>query len=112
MNLEKVNNLLIVRLSSLGDILLTTPKTKEFPQSSIEKKVHNLVELFADNLPLPNDRIRLAFGLYKYLSGEGDPPEVLVASLKLKIEGITKADLAKKIDEELIKINKEPEDLA
>ena len=65
---------------------LPPPKTKEFPQSSIEKQVHNLVELLAKQLPIPNDRIRLAFGLYKYLSGEGDQPEVLVASLKLRIE--------------------------
>ena len=91
---------------------LPPPKTKEFPKSSIEKKVHNLVELFSEQLPLPNDRIRLAFGLYKFLSGEGDPPEVLVASSKLKIEGITEDELAKKIDEELKKINKEPEEPA
>ena len=30
---------------------LPPPKTKEFPQSSIEKKVHNLVELFAEQIP-------------------------------------------------------------
>ena len=89
---------------------LPPPKTKEFPQSSIEKKVHNLVELFTEQLPIPNDRVRLAFGLYKYLSGEGDSPEVLVASLKLKIEGISHEDLAIKISEELKKISKEPED--
>jgi hypothetical protein len=91
---------------------LPPAKTKEFPQSSIEKKVYNLVELFSDHIPIPNDRIRLAFGLYKLLSGEGDPPEVLVASLKLKIKGITSVDLAKKIDEELKKLNKESEDSA
>jgi stress response protein YsnF len=88
---------------------LPSAKTKEFPQSSIEKKVHNIVELFAEQLPIPNDRIRLAFGLYKFLSGEGDPPKVLVASSKLKIEGITTDDLAKKIDEQLKKITKESE---
>ncbi|UCH65462.1 MAG: hypothetical protein JSW63_12795 [Ignavibacterium sp.] len=91
---------------------LPPPKTKEFSQSSIEKKVHNLAELFSDQIPVPNDRIRLAFSLYKYLSGEGDSPEVLVASLKLKIEGITEEDLAKKIAEELDKINPEAEKTA
>jgi hypothetical protein len=91
---------------------LPPPKTKEFPQSSIEKKVYNLVELFAEQLPIPNDRIRLAFSLYKYLSGEGDPPEVLVASLKLQIEGISEDELAQKISEELKKITKEPEEPA
>lgn len=91
---------------------LPPPKTKEFPQSSIEKKVHNLVELFTEQLPIANDRIRLAFSLYKYISGEGDPPEVLVASLKLEIEGISEDDLAKKIAGELKKINTEPEEPA
>ena len=89
---------------------LPPPKTKEFPQSSLEKKVHNLVELFVKELPIPNDRIRLAFGLFKYLSGEGDPPEVLVASSKLNIEGITEDELAKKIAGELKKITTEPEE--
>jgi hypothetical protein len=91
---------------------LPPAKTKKFPQSSIEKKVHDLVELFEEQIPIPNDRIRLAFGLYKYLSGEGDPPEVLVASLKLKIEEITENGLAKKIAEELKKITPEPEEPA
>ena len=91
---------------------LPPPKTKEFPQSSVEKKVHNIVELFAEQLPIPNDRIRLAFGLYKYLSGEGDPPEVLVASSKLTIGGISQEDLANKIAKELKKIAKVPEEPA
>jgi hypothetical protein len=91
---------------------LPSPNTKEFPQSSLEKKVYNLVELFDEYLSIPNDRIRLAFGLYKFLSGEGDPPEVLVGSSKLKIVGITQDDLAKKIDEELKNITQEPEDPA
>ncbi|MEJ2196807.1 MAG: hypothetical protein P8X73_18380 [Ignavibacteriaceae bacterium] len=91
---------------------LPPPNTKEFPQSSIEKKVYNIVELFVAHLPITNDRNRLGFGLYKFLSGEGDPPEVLVRSAKLKIEGITLDDLAKKIDEELkiiAKDSKNPE---
>jgi len=89
---------------------LPSPNTKEFPESSIEKKVYNIVELFSEYLPITNDRIRLAFGLYKFLSGEGDPPEVLMKSLKLKIDEISSEDLAKKIGEELNKITKESED--
>jgi len=89
---------------------LPGPKTKEFPQSSIEKKVYSIVELFSEYLPLLNDRNRLAFGLYKLLAGEGDPPEILVRSSKLKIEGITPDDLAKRISEELKKITKDSEE--
>ena len=89
---------------------LPPPNTKEFPKSSTEKKVYNIVELFSEYLPIPNDRNRLAFGLYKFLSGEGDPPEVLVRSTKLKVEGITLDELAKNIKEELNKIDKVSED--
>ena len=88
---------------------LPGPNTKEFPKSSIEKKVYSIVELFSEHVPITNDRNRLAFGLYKFLSGEGDPPEVIVRSAKLKVEGITLDDLAKKIDEELKKITKDSE---
>ena len=91
---------------------LPSPKTKEFSQSSIEKKVYKIVELFSEHLPVTNDRNRLAFGLYKFLSGEGDPPEVLVRSSKLKLKGITYDELAKKISEELKKITKDSEDTA
>ena len=91
---------------------LPPPNTKEFPNSSTEKKVYNIVNLFSEHLPITNDRNRLAFGLYKYLSGEGDPPEVLVASSKLTIEGISQEDLANKIAEELKKIAKAPEEPA
>ena len=83
---------------------LPPPKTREFPESSQEKKSYNLVEQFAEYLPITNDRNRLGFGLYKYLEGEGDPPEVLLRSSKLKIEGITIDELAKKISAELEKL--------
>jgi hypothetical protein len=83
---------------------LTPPKTKEFPDSSVEKKVYNIVESFSIYLPIANDRNRLGFGLYKYTEGEGDPPEVLVKTSKLKLNGITTQELAKKISAELEKI--------
>lgn len=83
---------------------LPPPKTREFPESSQEKIAYNLVEQFAEYLPITNDRNRLGFGLYKYLEGEGDPPEVLLRSSKLKIEGITIDELAKKISSELEKL--------
>ncbi len=83
---------------------LPPPKTREFSESSQEKKAYNLVEQFAEYLPIANDRNRLGFGLYKYLEGEGDPPEVLLKSSKLNIEGITLDELAKKISAELEKL--------
>ncbi len=83
---------------------LPPPKTREFSESSQEKKAYNLVEQFAEYLPIANDRNRLGFGLYKYLEGEGDPPEVLLKSSKLNIEGITLDELAKKLSAELEKL--------
>lgn len=83
---------------------LPPPKTRKFSESSQEKKAYNLVEQFAEYLPIANDRNRLGFGLYKYLEGEGDPPEVLLRSSKLNIEGITLDELAKKISNELEKL--------
>ena len=83
---------------------LPPPKTREFSESSQEKKAYNLVEQFAEYLPIANDRNRLGFGLYKYLEGEGDPPEVLLRSSKLNIKGITLDELAKKISDELEKL--------
>jgi hypothetical protein len=80
---------------------LPPPNTREFSESSREKKVYNLVEQFAEFLPVTNDRNRLGFGIYKYLEGEGDPPAVLLRSSKLKIEGITIDKLAEKLSAEL-----------
>ncbi len=83
---------------------LPPPNTRKFPESSQEKKAYNLVEQFAEYLPIANDRNRLGFGLYKYLEGEGDPPVVLLKSSKLNIEGITIDELAKKLSAELEKL--------
>lgn len=83
---------------------LPPPKTMEFPQETIEKKVYNLVENLKEFIPVTNDRYRLAFSLLKYLKGEGDEPLISVKSNKLKLTGITESDLAKKIEEELNKI--------
>jgi hypothetical protein len=83
---------------------LPPPKTNEFPESSIEKKVYGLVEQFSEYLPVLNDRNRFGFALYKFMAGEGDPPDILVKSLKLKIKGITPETLAQKLNAEIEKI--------
>jgi len=80
---------------------LPPPNTRRFSESTQEKKAYNLVEQFAEYLPIANDRNRLGFGLYKYLEGEGDPPDVLLKSSKLKIEGITIDEFAKKLSAKL-----------
>jgi hypothetical protein len=83
---------------------LPPPNTREFSESSQEKKAYNLIDQFTEYLPIANDRNRLGFGLYKYLEGEGDPPEVLLKSSKLKIEGITLDEFAKMLSDELEKL--------
>ena len=85
---------------------LSPPGTKEFPETSLEKQVYNIVEALADYIPLINDKNRLGFGLYKFMKGEGDPPKVLLRSAKIKTTGITVDELAAKIDAELKKISK------
>jgi len=76
---------------------LPPPGTKKFSNSSLEKKVYNLVESLAEYVPIVNDRNRLGFGLYKFLKGEGDQPNVLLKSLKIRIEGISEEELSAKI---------------
>jgi hypothetical protein len=80
------------------------PAVKQFSEDTIEKKVYNLVDSLEEYIPIPNDRYRLSFGLYKYVLGDGDAPNVLVNSTKIKIEGIEKQVLANKLTEEIAKI--------
>ncbi|MFI5237027.1 MAG: hypothetical protein ACHQLA_03740 [Ignavibacteriales bacterium] len=84
---------------------LSPPGTIEFPESSIEKKVYNVVEKFGHHIPEPNDKNRLGFGLYKFMKGEGDPPGILLRSAKIKVVGIQVDVLAEQINTELKKIS-------
>ncbi|MBU1095754.1 MAG: hypothetical protein CVV23_03490 [Ignavibacteriae bacterium HGW-Ignavibacteriae-2] len=83
---------------------LPAPGVNKAPENSIEKQVHNIVEKLNINIPLPNDRIRLGYGLYQYMLGQGDPPEILIKSTKIEIVGIAKGELAALLNEELGKI--------
>lgn len=76
---------------------LPPPGVIKFPDDSLERQVYDLVESLKDHLPIMNDRNRLGFNLYKYMTGEGDHPDVLVKSSKLKVEGISLEELASKI---------------
>jgi hypothetical protein len=80
---------------------LPPPTVKKFSEDTPEKKVYNIVEKLTDYIPVPNDRNRLGYCLFKYITGEGDKPEILVRSTKIKIVGISKEELAKKLNEEL-----------
>jgi len=83
---------------------LPPPSVNPALEQSIEKKVYAIVDKFKDLLPVVNDRYRLGFTLFKYVTGEGDPPEVLVKSTKIRLEGISEAEFAKKLSEELKKL--------
>ena len=80
---------------------LPPPATQNFPDSSIEKKCYDIVDKYKEYIPIMNDRNRLGFNLVKFVQGEGDAPEVLVKSTKIKLEGISQKDLAVKLNEDL-----------
>lgn len=84
---------------------LTPPGTIEFPQSSLEKKVYNIVDNFKEYIPITNDKNRLGYCLFKFMKGEGDSPKVALRSAKIKVVGIQIDELASKIDAELKKIS-------
>ena len=83
---------------------LPPPSVKKSSGDSLESKVYTIVESLKDYIPVMNDRNRLGFGLYKFMKGEGDKPEILVKTSKLNVTGITLDELAKKIDAELSKL--------
>ncbi|HMN48895.1 MAG TPA: hypothetical protein PKD67_07170 [Ignavibacteriaceae bacterium] len=83
---------------------LPPPKVKKAPEDSLESKVYSMIENYKEYIPITNDRNRLAFCLVKYLSGEGDEPKITLKTAKINVEKISANDLAKKLDEELLKI--------
>ncbi|MGE5402607.1 MAG: hypothetical protein ACM3S2_19600 [Ignavibacteriales bacterium] len=85
---------------------LPPPAVKPFPEDSLEKQVYTIVEKYKENIPIANDRNRLSFSLYKYMNGEGDKPEILVKTTKIKIVGIEPMALAQKLNEELKHVKK------
>ncbi|MEI7810978.1 MAG: hypothetical protein WCJ01_00990 [Ignavibacteria bacterium] len=85
---------------------LAPPATKLFPDDSIEKQVYGIVEKYKENIPIMNDRNRMGYNLFKFVTGQGDSPEILVKSTKIKIAGISKEELAIKLNDELKSIKK------
>lgn len=76
---------------------LPPPETKSFPEDTLEKQIYRFVETLAEFVPVANDRNRLGYNLFKYMTGQGDDPAFIVKNAKIEIRGITEADLAKKI---------------
>lgn len=76
-------------------------EVKKFPDDSVEKIVYNIVDKYSHNIPVPNDRSRLAYSLIQYLKGEGDAPLILVKSTKIAIEGISPEELASQLESDL-----------
>lgn len=83
---------------------LPPPATKFFPEDSIEKQCYGIAESLKEYIPVMNDRNRLGFNLYRFVKGEGDKPEIILTNTKLKVEGISLADLAKKIDDAIARM--------
>jgi hypothetical protein len=83
---------------------LPPPATKQFPDDSVEKQIYKAVDTFKEYLPIENDRNRLGFALFKYVTGEGDEPFITLKSTKVKVEGITLQELAQKLAVEIDKI--------
>ncbi len=85
---------------------LPPPAVNEFPAESIEKQVYGIVENLKEFLPIPNDRNRLGYNLYKFVTGEGDEPKIMLKNAKVKIVGIKYDDLVKKFEDALKEVKK------
>ncbi|MCK9280638.1 MAG: hypothetical protein M0P71_08455 [Melioribacteraceae bacterium] len=83
--------------------MTTLPSTGFRPANadSIESKLDSIVESLDEYIPIKNERVRLAFNLYKFLKGEGDGPEIVISSAKIRFDNISKDDLVIKINEKL-----------
>ncbi len=74
---------------------------KKFPEDSLEKKIYNAVDELAEYLPIPNDRYRLGYNLYKRAIGEGDTIDVIIRTNRFTINGVSKTELAKLIEDKI-----------
>ena len=59
-------------------------------ENSLEKKVYSLVDRYKEYLPVENDRYRLSYALFKYVTGEGDEPAITVKNNRVTLEGISR----------------------
>jgi hypothetical protein len=76
----------------------------KFPEDSIEIKCYNIAESLKEYIPLMNERNRLGFNLFRYATGEGDDPGIIIRNAKIKFEGISEKELTRIISEEIEKV--------
>lgn len=74
---------------------------KEFPADSLEKQIYTLVDKLEAYIPIANDRNRLSYNLFKFVTGEGDSPIVSIKNSKVQLAEISIEELALKIEEGL-----------
>lgn len=84
---------------------LPPAQVQRFKDDSLEKKVYSIAEELKDYLPLPNDRNRLGFNLYKKFKGEGDDVSTIVRTNRFTIQNISKEELIQLIEEKISNIN-------
>ncbi len=82
------------------------PFVNNFPADSLEKQIYTFIDSLDAYLPVPNDRIRLSYSLFKFMNNEGDEPLISIKAAKLTIKGITDEELAVKVASGLAKIKK------
>lgn len=106
--LLRVASFLIIFEKKLEDFMTTLPPpgVNKAPENSLESKVYAIVEKYSNYIPIMNDRYRLGYTLFKYMIGEGDPPDISVKGAKLSLEGISAKDLAQKINADLEELKK------
>jgi len=83
---------------------LPPASVQKFSADSLEKKVYAVAEEIKEYMPLDNDRNRLGFNLYKKFKGEGDDVAIIFRTNKFQIQGISKEDLIKLVEEKISKI--------
>lgn len=74
---------------------------KEFPADSLEKQIYTMVDNLEVYIPIANDRNRLAYNLFKFMTGEGDVPLVSIKNSKIVLSDISVEELALKIEDGL-----------
>ncbi len=74
---------------------------KEFPADSLEKQIYTMVENLEVYIPVANDRNRLSYNLFKFMTGEGDVPLVSIKNSKIALSDISVEELALKIEDGL-----------
>ncbi len=73
------------------------PFVNKFPADSLEKQIYTFIDSLSVYIPVPNDRNRLSYSLFKFMNDEGDEPLISIKSAKLSIKGITEENLALKV---------------